>query len=473
MGSLILFLSSELLGNDLLNKIGYKKGIIYGLTISIIGALALAYVTGTNTQSYAFILVTFFIIALGFSLQQTAAQPFAISLGTPETGSHRLNMAGSINSFGTLIGPLVVSILLFGSANSNAIPNIQSIKILYLFLAGLFTLSILIFNFSKLPQTNIPEKTDRSPKALFSLLILTAVLLIIILLAIFSPIHKSCLIVSALLFVFILLISSYRLSQKNPNQWGAMQYPQLVLGMLAIFVYVGVEVSIQSNMGALLKLPEFGGLHESNISSYISLYWGSLMIGRWIGALSVFKLSKTVKNILSFVVPYLAFALYLVVNHIKGNEIANLYPYTICILLLIIASLIAQDKPTKTLLVLSIFGASAMLLGTLISGNIGLYAIISGGLFCSVMWPCIFSLATAGLGKYTGQGSALLIMMILGGAIIPPLQGAMIDIPSIGAQYSYLLPVTCFLFLAYYALLSKKILKNQGIDFDTKVATTH
>ena len=97
-GSLILYIFSVLTGTDLLNKIGYKKGIVYGLLISVIGALALAYISGLEKASFPLVLVSFFIIALGFSLQQTAAQPFAVSLGSPETGTPRLNLGGSVNS---------------------------------------------------------------------------------------------------------------------------------------------------------------------------------------------------------------------------------------------------------------------------------------------------------------------------------------------------------------------------------------
>ncbi|HTQ29069.1 MAG TPA: MFS transporter, partial [Puia sp.] len=115
-GSLALYLISSILGYDILNKIGYKRGIIYGLFISVVGALAI--IPSANANSFTFILVSFFVVALGFSLQQTAAQPFAIALGDPSTGSHRLNLAGGVNSLGTTLGPIIVSFFLFGTANS-------------------------------------------------------------------------------------------------------------------------------------------------------------------------------------------------------------------------------------------------------------------------------------------------------------------------------------------------------------------
>src|SRR5580698_8577520 len=116
IGSLILYLLSSAFGYDILNKIGYKKGIIVGIWISVIGALAV--IPSANANSFPLILVSYFIVALGFSLQQTAAQPFAVALGDPATGSHRLNLAGGINSLGTTLGPIIVSFFLFGSIAS-------------------------------------------------------------------------------------------------------------------------------------------------------------------------------------------------------------------------------------------------------------------------------------------------------------------------------------------------------------------
>jgi FHS family L-fucose permease-like MFS transporter len=234
--------------------------------------------------------------------------------------------------------------------------------------------------------------------------------------------------------------------------------------MIAIFTYVGVEVSIQSNMGALLKDTAFGGFDESHISHFISLYWGSLMIGRWTGAISAFDLSKSTKKILGVVMPYLAFGLILFVNSMGGKDVSDLYMYAVCVLGLIIANFIGQEKPAKTLMLFAIFGILAMVIGLMTTGQVALYAFISGGLACSIMWPCIFSLSIAGLGKYTSQGSSFLIMMILGGAIIPPLQGKLAD--SIGIHMSYIIPVFCFAYLAFFAFKAKAVLKTQGIDED-------
>jgi FHS family L-fucose permease-like MFS transporter len=143
------------------------------------------------------------------------------------------------------------------------------------------------------------------------------------------------------------------------------------------------------------------------------------------------------------------------------------------ILVAIAAMFAGQEKPVKTLLIVSLLAAVAMLVGVFSTGIVSVYAFMSGGLFCSVMWPCIFALGVGGLGKYTSQGSAFLIMMILGGAVIPPLQGAVGDNPSVGMHNSYLLAAVCFGFLAFLALKLKSVLKAQGLDYDEQVAAGH
>ena len=242
--------------------------------------------------------------------------------------------------------------------------------------------------------------------------------------------------------------------------------------MAAIFVYVGVEVTIQSNLGALLKLPEFGGYDESEIALFISLFWGSLMIGRWTGAITVFNLSKMTKNILTVIVPYVAFAVVLGANALSGTDVSVLYPYALVIAVQIVGFFIGQEKPAKTLMIFSVLGMAAMTIGMLTTGMVAIFAFISGGLFCSVMWPCIFSLSVAGLGKYTSQGSTFLIMMILGGALIPPFQGYLADVMN-NIHLSYVLTIFLFGYLAFFAMKAKSVLKAQGIDYETSAAASH
>lgn len=474
IGSLVLFILSNMMGYDIVNHIGYKKGIIYGLAISVVGALLI--IPSANANSFNAILGSLFVVALGFSLQQTCAQPFAIALGDPATGSHRLNLGGGVNSFGTTLGPIIVSFFLFGSVGeSNVEVTVKNINNLYLIVAGVFAAVALFFQFSSLPDGKNTEPFEKAGKAAGSLGVMTLLILAIIAIGQFADVPKLYLLIAMMVVVIALLFYSNGQAEKSSEGWGAMKYPQLIYGMLGIFVYVGVEVTIDNNFGALLKQPGYfneTGLDESQISQYISLYWGSLMIGRWTGAISVFNLSATGKKIATIVVPFIAFAVVLGANSLHGSDVGNLLPYAICIAIAIAAFFYGQEKPVKTLLTLSILAAVAMVIGSFTTGIVSVYAFISGGLCCSIMWPCIFSLGVGGLGKYTSEGSALLIMMILGGAVIPPLQGAFGD-GALGLHKSYLVAAACFVVLALLALKLKSVLQKQGLDFDQQIGGGH
>jgi FHS family L-fucose permease-like MFS transporter len=474
IGSLVLFLASNTLGFDIINKIGYKRGIIYGLLISVVGALLI--IPSANANSFNAILGSLFIVALGFSIQQTCAQPFAISLGDPATGSHRLNLGGGINSIGTTLGPIIVSFFLFGSiGSSHTDVTVKNINNLYLIVAAVFAAVALFFLFSKLPDGKNEEAFEKSPKASGALLGMTAGILALILAGQFLNISKMLLLMASIVVVIGILFFSNSQAVKSEKGWGALKYPQLIYGMVGIFVYVGVEVTIDNNFGALLKQPGYFnemGLDESQISQYISLYWGSLMIGRWTGAISVFNLSAQMRKIATVVVPFVAFAVVLGVNKIYGSDVTNLYPYAICVAVAIVAFFYGQEKPVKTLLTLSVLATVAMFVGSFTTGMVSVFSLVFGGLCCSIMWPCIFSLGIGGLGKYTSEGSAMLIMMILGGAIIPPLQGTFGD-SSLGLHKSYLIAAACFMILALLAIKLKSILKAQGLDFDKQIEGGH
>lgn len=487
LGALVLFAYGAFGGKDLVGKWGYKKSIVYGLLFSALGAAAM--IIAVNANTFAGMLVGLFIVALGFSLQQTAAQPFAISLGDPATGTSRVNLGGGINSFGTTIGPILVAIALFGSTASITDTDIATLSlskviVLYSCVGALFIAAAALFFFSKKVPAGISlEKVESGTKALYTLLIMTG-LLIIMFVPVFSSyktdpstltnVEKHALesfrlnwLFGALgVIVFGLLFAKWSATKKSQG-WGAMQYPQLVLGMLAIFVYVGVEVAIGSNLSELLKQKDFGGFQSSEAAPYISMYWGSLMIGRWAGAVTAFKLSDKSKLLLQIIVPLIAFGVIIGVNTIAKYDMKPLYYYVVCVLIQIVAFYFSKNKPARTMLIFSLLAVIAMIIGTITTGTIAVYAFLSGGLFCSIMWPCIFSLSIAGLGKYTTEGSAFLIMMILGGGIIPPIQGKLADV--IGIHQSYWVPVICFAYLAFFAVAVKGILKKQGIDYDTQV----
>ena len=476
IGSLILYFASQASKVDILNKLGYKNGIVLGLIISAVGALGM--VPAVNSGSFGFILFSFFIIAIGFSLQQTAANPFVVALGPPETGSNRLNFAGSVNNVGALLGPVVVSVVLFGTAataTSNAPVEISSINNLYYILAGLFIAVAIFFWVKDLPKVTSDEKIEASTKANAPLFIMFIAFLLILAadpLSLKTGIPSQYFVYASLVIILATVVSTIFASAKNKEGWGAMQYPQLILGMIAIFTYVGTEVTIQSNMGSLLKTPDFGSFSESQIAPYISLYWGSLMIGRFTGAIGAFNLSTSTKNILTVIVPFIAFGIVLLVNHLTGVNVSNLYIYAICVAVLVVAFFIGQQKPIRTCITMGLLGVTFMVIGLLTVGKVATLAFISGGLCCSIMWPSIFALAITGLGKYTSQGSAFLIMMILGGSIIPPLQGKIADgssnvIPGMsGLHFSYIVPVFGFAYIAFFAWKVARELRKQGIDID-------
>ncbi len=496
VGALALFAYGAFGGKDLVGKWGYKKSIVYGLLFSALGAVAM--IIAVNANTFAGMLTGLFIVALGFSLQQTAAQPFAISLGDPATGTTRVNLGGGVNSFGTTIGPIVVALALFGTTAAITDEKIAALSLskvitLYTCVGALFIAAAALFYFSKkVPAGIMEEKTEKATKPLYTLLIMTG-LLIIMFAPVFSSyktdltnatdVEKHALeatrlkwLLGALAVVVVGLLFANFSAKKNSEGWGAMQYPQLVLGMLGIFCYVGVEVTIGSNLGELLRHKDFGGFQASEATPYIAMYWGSLMIGRWAGAVGAFKLTQQTKNILLFIVPLVAFAIILGVNTIAGYDMKPLYYYIACVLVQIAASFLSKDKPAKTLLIFSLLGVTGMVIGTLTTGNVAIYAFLSGGLFCSIMWPCIFTLSIAGLGKYTTQGSAFLIMMILGGGIVPPIQGKVADylqansaVEGYGIHNSYWIAALCFAYLAFFAFAVRGILKRQGIDYEAKV----
>ncbi len=498
IGALLLFILSSTIKRDILNSLGYKSGIVYGLIISALGAIVMYFVVNGaqqgQTEVFYLVLLALFIVGLGFSLQQTAANPFAIALGEPSKASHRLNLAGGINSFGTTIGPIVIAFIIFGSTplsgdELNAMITNNEIKLttvqaLYLGVGISFLLAAALFHFSKkLPQAKADSTFETANKALNTLIILTVIIAtcftLIFMTYTGNEITTEALEHKRLILLFISLLSviaciwiAYSNASKKPDGWGAMKYPQLVLGMLAIFTYVGVEVTIQSNLGELLKAVsdkannlnalKLPVMNDAEIAPFISLYWGGLMIGRWVGAITVFNPSKGLKKWLLIIVPYVALGVILLVNYGKytGTEILL---FSICVAVQIGGFFLAKDKPVATLKIFSALGILGMLIGVFASGQLALFALLSGGLFCSIMWPGIFALSIAGLGKYTSQGSAFLIMMILGGAIIPPVQGKLADV--FGIQPSYWIAVLCFVYLLFYAFRTKTILDKQGVEY--------
>jgi FHS family L-fucose permease-like MFS transporter len=432
VGSVIYFLVSKATGGDILNKLGYKNGIALGLIISALGTLL--FYPAAESQSFLIMITGLFIVGLGFSLQQTAANPLAIVMGDPKTGSQRLSLAGGINNLGTTLGPVIVSLAIFGSVTGvKQVADIGAVKTPYLVLGAAFLLVAVIFKFSP-----IPNKIEHNEEIELDL-------------------DKS---------------SEVAAKPMLPHENGksALKYPQLWLGMIGIFIYVGVEVATASNLPQFmtehLKDANGNAFPTESIAPWVSLYWASLMMGRWTSSVGAFDLSAGVKSVLRFIMPYLAFGVFLMINKIANHDITPFYIYAGVIVALIIGDLLSKGNPARQLLIFSGFGMAGLIIGMLADGWVSVYAFTSVGLFCSTLWPCIFTLAIAGLGHKTNEGASFLIMMIMGGGFISLLQGWLADEKMLGIQASFIVGVLCFAYLAFYAVRAKAILKTQGIDYD-------
>lgn len=421
VGSIIFFLVS--LKSDVLQKFGYKKTLAAGLVLSAVGSFL--FIPAATMESFPFFLAALFTVGLGFSIQQIVANPLAIKMGSLDTGAHRLTLAGGVNSFGTTIGAILLGIAIFGIGdNKNTELSLEDIKLPFIILGCAFILVAVFMLFSKIED---PAKEE------------------------------------------VVIIDQ---SQKS---FSIMDYPQLYLGMLAIFIYVGTEVTIISNLPALLHTAEFGGILEEALAPFIALYWGSLMIGRWNGGVNVFNTSNLVNTALKFIVPAIAFGVIIIANIFAEHDVSAFYIYPIWILIFVLVSFVGGKNAGKTLMLFGLSGLVMMFIGLIYPDKeIAKFFFISGGLFLSIMWPSIFDLAIAGLGKNTGKASSFLIMMILGGGVIPLVQGSICDFDLTSpagifgiswTHFSYVVPLLGFAYLSFYGFYCPKILKKQGISY--------
>lgn len=408
VGSLIYFATSSLLKRDLFNKIGYRNGLALGLLVSALGTL-LFIPASTNGGSFPMLLGGLFIVGLGFSFQQMAANPLAIQMGDPAKGNVRLSMAGGINNLGTTIGPVIVSYAIFGNASHGETTlNLSSVQTPYLVLGLVFVLAALFFKFSNLPD-HIGEDNQNEPGQVLS----------------------------------------------------TLREPQVLLAMIAIFVYVGVEVATASNLPEFMK--QHLGKKESEVAPFVSLFWASMMIGRWASAAGVFEKSKVFNRIMGIFLPLVAFSIFALANTIGGSDMSSFMPYIGLVFVLIAADFISNGNPVRQIILYASLGSLALIVGIFSSGYVSVFAFISVGLFCSTLWPCIFTLGIAGMGSKTNIASSLLILMIMGGGFITLAQGTLAADNLLGIQQSYWVGVACFAYLIYFAMRTSSILKNKGI----------
>ena len=386
VGSLIYYGISVVSG-DPINRIGYKNGVIIGLLIAACGS-ALFFPAAVLT-SYPLFLFALFIVGMGFAMLQIAANPYVTILGPERTASSRLNLSQAVCSFGTTIGPIIGGWLIFKVFTHPGVHGAQSAKIPYLCFAAVFLMLAVLFKFAHLPNFTNTEKIDCGA--------------------------------------------------------GALSHPHTVLGMLAIFMYVGGEVAVGSAIVNFLGTPKLGGLPCEAASRYLALYWGGLMIGRFMGAFALSDMKLWVKNALIISVPIVGFC---VIASLSGMP--NALHYGVLLAVLTGAFFLGGASPNRMLALFSLIIIGLLIAGMLSGGEVAKWAILGVGLFCSVMWSNIFSLAIEGLGPLKSQASSLLVMAISGGAILPPLQGAVAD--KLGIQFSFCVPMLAFAYVAFYGV---------------------
>ncbi|MEI6122927.1 MAG: sugar MFS transporter [Bacteroidota bacterium] len=398
IGSLLYFILSLTLG-DPINKIGYKNGILIGLFISAI-ACFLFYPAANTFHSFGVFLAALFLLGLGFTLLQIAANPYVAILGSPETASSRLNLSQAFNSLGTTIAPVLGGFLIFEYFASKNDVGAQSVKIPYLIIGSVLILLMIFIWFSKLPVFKSTEQIEKKA--------------------------------------------------------GALLHPNLVYGMFAIFFYVGAEVAIGSNLVSFLKLPQIVGFTDSEASNYLAYYWGGAMIGRFLGAISLSGIKKTTKYLLMLLMAVLTFLLiFFITWYMKGLTFDKVWYYLLFIVVNYFMFMLGRSVASRTLAYFAVIAFLLLLTALFTQGIVAMWCILAIGLFNSIMWSNIFTLAIAGLGRYTSQGSSLLVMMILGGALLPPIQGMFAD--KFGVQAAFAVPLLSYVYLVFYGLKGYKL----------------
>ncbi len=341
----------------LIAHVGYQRGVVIGLGVA--GCGALLFYPAAGGPSYALFLTALFVLATGITVLQVAANPYAAVLGDPETASSRLNLAQAVNSLGHTTAPYVGGLLILGTTLSAEqlalLPETEqvvaklekaaSVQMPYLLLAGALFFLAVIMGLVKLPKIPIVEDAD----------------------------------------------------SKHVRLSDALRYRHLRLAALGIFLYVGAEVSIGSFLVNFFGQEEIAGLVEATAAGFVSYYWGSAMVGRFIGSVLLQKL-----------------------------------------------------KPRLVLAIAATCASLLVFTTVFVSGHVAMWTILAVGFFNSVMFPIIFTLGIEGLGRLTSQGSSVLVMAIVGGAVIPVLQGALAD--GIGIHRAFLLPAICYLYIIYYAV---------------------
>jgi len=376
---------------SIIKKIGYKMGVILGLLAVGIGSYL--FYPAANIPSYPFFLIAIFIMASGVVILQTAANPYVAALGSATTASGRLNLTQALNSIGTTLAPLVLSVFVFTAAGTAM--GAKAVQVPFLVIGTLVILIGIGIFFLKLPE-----------------------------------------------------ISTQGVQKKS-----VWKYPHVLLGAFGIFFYVGAEVGTAAMIVPYLTDVDLGGLTPAIAAKYAAIYWGGAMIGRFFGSIMLSNISDNTKK-------YTYVLLVLVFAFIAGWYITG-YSFRDGLMFMAISAasfLAMQLGRSKTSITLAVFAVIAAVLEFVTMGSTGMvamWAVISIGFFNSVMFPNIFALSVDGLDKSEmSMASGVINTLIVGGAVIPVLMGIIADKWSV--QYAFILPVICYIYIAFFALVGSK-----------------
>lgn len=399
VGAFIFFLFS-LKGKDPITKIGYKNTLIIGLIIAAIACFLFA-MTAKNNLSFTTFLLTLFLLGIGLTFLQIAANPFVSIIGDRQTASSRLNLTQAFNSLGTTLGPALGGYFVFNYFAKNTIGT-DAVFVPYLFLACLLIAVTVFIYMSKITYTEQEEELETAKTSIFN-------------------------------------------------------KPYVLLGALGIFFYVGAEVSIGSNFVSYMK--EMLGKPESVASAFLSYYWGGAMIGRFLGAISLSNAKQSSKFIYMILLAVASFLIIFFVNYsLHGLVFHQVWFFIVFIVLNFIFFYLGKGKPALSLSIFAMVNLGLIISSFIAEPQVAVWCVLAIGLFNSIMWGNVFTLAIDGLGKQTASASSILIMMIVGGALLPPLQGLLAD--TIGIKYSFIIPMISYCYLCFYGLKGYKIGKH-------------
>lgn len=400
--SLIYFLVSTFY-KDPIQKVGYKNTLVAGLVIAALACFLFYKEASSEDPKFPLFLGALFLLGTGFTFLQIAANPLVSMLGPSQTSSSRLNLSQAFNSLGTTLAPVVGGYFIFTYFKSDA-NSANAVQIPYLVLASVLLMLAGILFFS-----NVPNKVNTGAAA-------------------------------------------------TVKGAGALKHPYLVYGMLGIFFYVGAEVAIGNNLIGFMQ--SCHGLQTEVATTYLMFYWGGAMIGRFMGAISMSQMDSSKKYVLMAVAGILTTVIICcIAMNTKANvSISEVIYFFVYLALNYVIFMAAKSLPSRTLGFFATVNIALLLVMLCFDGQISLWAVLSVGLFNSIMFSNVFTLAIDGLEEYTAQGSSLLVMMILGGAIVPPIQGLVTDsLSAENMKYAFFVPLLCYAYLAWYGFVGSHI----------------